>query len=148
MSSTQQFANEGLFHHLIGDSDDLLFYERTAEGHFTYVSPSVRTVLGLAPESFLGQLPTEVVRVVGELPPREFDDSNTQRVFSAQLQHAKGHPVELEVVENRSTIDGEVRIFGFARDITQRRDAERQLRLSDEILRGVDTMILAQTALG
>ncbi|HVP63396.1 MAG TPA: PAS domain S-box protein [candidate division Zixibacteria bacterium] len=148
MSSAPQIASQGLFQQLLLDCDDLIFYERTTKGQLTYVSPSVRTVLGVPPEKLLGQIPTEAVGVVGKLSPREFATANRQRIFSVALQHAKGHTVEFEVVENRSTMDGTVRIFGFARDITQRRDFERQLRLSDEILRNVETMILVADSAG
>ncbi|HEX8924939.1 MAG TPA: PAS domain S-box protein, partial [Terriglobales bacterium] len=150
MSTVQQPVNDGLFQQLMEGSDDLLFYERDAEGRFTYISPSARIVLGIAPHSAEGHLPIELgLKVSNEMRTRVIEESNTvQRVFTATARHAQGHTVELEVVENRSTIDSTVRTYGFARDITQHRDIERQLQLSDEILRNVDTMVLVANSDG
>jgi PAS domain S-box-containing protein len=137
-------ATESLIRQVLDDLDDLLFYERDSTGRFTFVSPSARNILGIAPENALGQSPSALgIRVLQTMPSRVMADSNTrQRGYQAIARHAQGHTVNLEVVETQSTIDGATRTFGCARDITQRTDAERQLRLADEILRNVATMVL------
>ncbi|HUO59285.1 MAG TPA: PAS domain S-box protein [Candidatus Acidoferrales bacterium] len=141
MPSAQQSAIDWLFQQLLEGNNDLLAYEIDSKERFIYVSPSIRSLLGIAPESALGQHPQDLgFQFAEDVSSRSVE--NSQKIFSITARHSLGHTVELEVVESRSTVDGEVRTFSVARDITQRKDTERQLRLADEILRSVDTLVL------
>lgn len=107
------------------------FVFRVTNGELGTVSANVFEVLGHRPET----LPAEVAAMLvapardstaeGELPP-----------YRLHAVHADGKAVVLEVhARMRRTPEGCTEVFGVARDITARADAEEALRASKQRLR-------------
>ena len=57
--------------------------------------------------------------------------------FEVEHFHKDGHTVPMDVATTRVNIDGKVYVLGFHRDITERRRAERELKRSQQELRGL-----------
>ncbi|HEU4882253.1 MAG TPA: PAS domain S-box protein [Longimicrobium sp.] len=124
---------------MVAGSEQVFFYVHDTEGRFEYLSPSLRSVLGYEPEALLGRpyhlllTPDEGNGGQGDgatahAPRSPGDLSN----YTAEVRHADGRLVVLELAETALVQDGQVRgVQGFARDITPRRAAERALRESE-----------------
>jgi len=109
-----------------------------AEGHFTYLSPSFEAMLGRRQEEFVGQhvadsavtgaLAEELGRLLGEIQCGERDEI----VFETPLLAASGDVVWCEVLAGAvHGGDGQLEeIHVVARDVSQRRAAEEELRLA------------------
>jgi PAS domain S-box-containing protein len=113
---------------------DFLFFTKNLEGEYTYVSPSIKNILGYTQEEFLlhhKQIFTEppvakesASKTVYELKGEE------QPPYEIKVFHKNGTPYWLEVKDvpifdskgNATSIDG------IAQDITQRKELEKTQR--------------------
>ena len=132
--------SEERFRLMVSGSEQVFFYVHDDEGRFEYLSPSVRSVLGYAPEELVGRS-YRVLLSADEGGAAEAErGTRAARLgegslanYTVDTVHADGRPVSLELAEMAVVRDGEVRgVQGFARDITPRRAAERALRESEE----------------
>jgi diguanylate cyclase (GGDEF)-like protein/PAS domain S-box-containing protein len=119
--------------------------------NYTYVSPSIKILMGYEPEELLGQSVIEtmipassdlVTKTISELieleknEPREIPISRTVQV---EIRRKDGTTVWVEVKasfirdENQRTAG----ILGITRDITDRKKSEEDLRLSEERFRRI-----------
>jgi len=110
-----------------------------ANGNYLYVSPSVRTLLGYEPEELLGQSGYRLLHPDGsravQLPAPVSDENLPSLIFVFRMRHKDGHYVWLEAQSRliRSAESGEVvEIVSSARDITERKRAEEELRAKTE----------------
>jgi PAS domain S-box-containing protein len=118
---------------------------------FTYVSPSIRHVLGFTPEEIIGKsigefLPpaslSQALEVLSnELAQEELglSDPNRHRVLELEEIHKEGATIQTEV---KATFirdgDGQPRaILGVTRDVTQRKEAEAAAERRGAILEAV-----------
>ena len=125
---------------MVAGSEQVFFYVHDTEGRFEYLSPSLRDVLGYEPESLVGR-PYHAI-LAQEQENMSAVDAGTENAlaspgalsnYTAEVRHADGRTVVLELAETAVVQDGRVRgVQGFARDITPRRAAERALRESEE----------------
>jgi diguanylate cyclase (GGDEF)-like protein/PAS domain S-box-containing protein len=125
---------------MVAGSEQVFFYLHDAQGRFEYLSPSVQGVLGYPPEALAGK--TYHVLLTPEEGNAGVVDGGTAEALAtpgslsnyvAEVRHADGRTVVLELAETAVVQDGRVRgVQGFARDITPRRAAERALRESEE----------------
>jgi diguanylate cyclase (GGDEF)-like protein/PAS domain S-box-containing protein len=124
---------------MVAGSEQVFFYVHDTEGRFEYLSPSLRSVLGYDPESLVGK-PYHVLLTpdAGNVGVVDGGTAHAMRApgdlsnYTAEVRHADGRIVVLELAETALVQDGEVRgVQGFARDITPRRAAERALRESE-----------------
>jgi diguanylate cyclase (GGDEF)-like protein/PAS domain S-box-containing protein len=97
----------------------------------TYVSPSITDLLGWQPEEVVGRHASEFIRMDPDLAPDPTNPNASGRTYrmEARLRHAGGEWRYFEVVTTDYLDDPS--IGGFvcnARDITERRIADRQLR--------------------
>jgi len=135
--------SEERLRHLIESSNDLV-YEMDLTGAYTYVGPQCRELLGYEPEELVGKkpldfMPAEEVRRIKEsfqnnlTEPKSFSRSKTTRL------HKDGRTVIWET--NGVPIFGKNGEFcgyrGMVRDITERHQAEEQLRESEDRFRRV-----------
>ncbi|MBW3570260.1 MAG: PAS domain S-box protein [Gemmatimonadetes bacterium] len=124
---------------MVAGSEQVFFYVHDTEGRFEYLSPSLRTVLGYDPQALLGK-PYHVLLTADEANVGQVDGGTANALgspgdlsnYTAEVRHADGRTLVLELAETALVQDGRVRgVQGFARDITPRRAAERALRESE-----------------
>ncbi|HSH46495.1 MAG TPA: PAS domain S-box protein [Longimicrobiales bacterium] len=138
--------SEERFRLMVEGSEQVIFYEHDDRGRFVYVSPSVRAVLGLEPDLLVGRPYTTL------LLGHESDADVKRRTegalasglrsepYTATVRAAGGEKV-VEINERPLIRDGAVvGIQGFARDITQRLEAERKLAESEALFRQAQKM--------
>jgi diguanylate cyclase (GGDEF)-like protein/PAS domain S-box-containing protein len=123
---------------MVAGSEQVFFYSHDAAGRFEYVSPSVSSVLGYAPEELVGHSYHELHPSpesdahIDEQTAQTMASGGTPNTYPTTAKHRDGHMVALELVETAVTRDGRVvGVHGFARDVTPRRAAERALRESE-----------------
>jgi PAS domain S-box-containing protein len=123
---------------LVETTSDLV-WEVDAKGNFTYVSPRSREILGYDPEELLGRPPWELMsdqeaqRVKAELQRLSRTASPINALVNTN-RHRGGWPVVLET-SGLPILDDQGRLLGYRgmdRDITERRRANEELKLSKE----------------
>lgn len=127
--------SEARFRLMVEGSEQVFFYIHDTEGRFEYLSPSVRNVLGYEPDELIGR-PYEVLltgdpsdTLVVEHTDRALSIREGLMTYTAMTRHKDGRTIAVEVVETPIVCGGAVGIQGFARDITERRNAEDELEL-------------------
>lgn len=124
-----------------------IYYRTDEQGLLTIVSPSVRDVLGYAPEEVLGQ-PVVDYYVDSNDRPKAGDEikrSGGLRNFETQMWHKDGYPVSV-LVNARVVGDSTMATQGIARDVTeiqQMQDDLRQAKDSAEAALEAKTQFLA-----
>lgn len=123
-------------------------FEADREMRFRYVSAAVTEVCGYVPSELIGE---GIARYVAD-PDSRFSlirawhqlksGEATEIAFTLKYRHKKGHAVILDIVCRGCAGDAAAAVYGFASDATKRRSADTQLRLSDQILNTIDTMVL------
>ena len=129
---------------LLAENTDDVIWTADVEGRFLYVSPSVRDLLGYAPEDLVGrpldtvlppaeaqQIRTDIEHLLADLGDATFSSPPPARVYELKLRRLDGTSVWTEVLVNVALDDdGAFQcILGITRDITQRRAQEHALRL-------------------
>ena len=119
-----------------------ILYSRTVDGHFTYVSPQYRTLLGYGPEDVekgWTQVLTEnpINRAAFESAERAIQTGGRQVPCLVELRKKNGDTLLMEVdASPLKDSSGKVTaIVGAARDVTQRETAQRALRQSEQRFR-------------
>jgi len=125
-----------------GLRDEYLFYATDAQGIVTYVSPSIHTILGFTPEQVVGHNWREFVDTTS---PQQEELERLERMrfggiptppFSAWILNARNQNRLLEF-RDAPVRDPDGRVVaneGIGKDITQRYEAEEQLRRAHEEL--------------
>jgi two-component system, cell cycle sensor histidine kinase and response regulator CckA len=128
--------SEERFRLMVEGSEQVFFYTHDLSGRFEYVSPSVRKVLGYAPEEVIGLPYTALLAgdgpgdAVVEHTARSQRGDSGPSTYSAAVRHRDGRTVLIEIVESAVRCgDKVIGVQGFARDITERRRSEEELRL-------------------
>ena len=118
----QRREDETRFRRLVEASEQVFFFSLGADGRFDYLSPSVRTILGYKPAELLGaHFDRLLVNALGQTVP---DPAVAAQVV--ELRHRDGSEVAVELIASPAeTPEGGVQ--GFARDVSERQRAERQL---------------------
>jgi PAS domain S-box-containing protein len=128
--------SEERFRLMVEGSEQVFFYVHDKEHRFQYLSPSIRQVLGYGPEELTGR-PYEVVltgdpsdAVVTEYTDTGLATGEGLSTYTALTRHKDGRTVTVELVESPLVQDGVVvGMQGFARDITERIAAEKELQI-------------------
>ncbi|HYF01425.1 MAG TPA: PAS domain S-box protein, partial [Planctomycetota bacterium] len=124
-------------------------YRHDVQGVFTFMSPSVEQVTGYTVSEWM----THYTEYMTDSPMNQHvidfteDTLRTGRqspTYLVEIYHKQGHRILLEVNE-RATFDekGQVSgVVGIARDVTERRRAEEELRLQKTLLESVSEAAL------
>lgn len=145
-------ASERRYRSLIETVGDWL-WETDEEARFTYVSPTVRRLLGYRPEEVIGRhytsfmSPEEAQRVVNYVTP--FRNARKPiKLFQVQMLRKDGSTVTVET-SGEPVIDESGRFRGYrgiGRDITERKATEDNLRraqqFSDAVLNTLEGLVI------
>nr|CRH06086.1 Sensor protein [Candidatus Magnetococcus massalia] len=132
-------ASEAKFRRLVESlGKEYFLYTHDKEGIFTYLSPSIRTVIGYEQEEFM----THYAEYYTDNPINQqaiaYTEGSLQGIpqpsYDLEIRHKDGRSVLLEVMENPIFDENGVvtAVEGLAHDVTERRRAELELRLSKE----------------
>ncbi|MFB6171107.1 MAG: PAS domain S-box protein [Haloarculaceae archaeon] len=134
-------ASEERFRSIAELSDDAI-YRVDLEGTVTYASPAIEELLGYAPDAIVGEqfldfvAPDDREEAVAAFTAGLEGERRTQVEFD--LQHAEGHTVAVETNQSMIREDGEVvGVQGVARDVTDRKERERDLEQYERIVETV-----------
>ena len=126
-----------------GLKDEYFFYSHNKEGLFTYVSPSVTTVLGYTPKQFLtyyAQYHTDnpINKDAAHFTELSLKGS-VQPKYEVEVYHTDGSRRTLEVKETPVfDSNGNVRsIEGVAHDITERKQVDQRLKANERFLNAI-----------
>ena len=134
--------SEGRFWSLVQNSSDLitvLGFDGTRE----YVSPSVERILGYEPDDLVGSNAADLIHpddrpVVQKLLAQSTQTPNGELTMEVRLRHADGSWRTFEVTAaNLLDEPGLGAIVLNARDVTERKRAEEELRRRDVVLEAV-----------
>lgn len=136
--------SEERYRHLIENlMDDYFFYVHNLDGVFTYVSPSIRNVLGYTQEEFY----THFSEYLTDDPVNQSVEEHTaqsilgikQTAYEVDIRHRNGERRRLEVTEFpvKDSAGNVTAVEGIARDITRELESREQLRHSEERFRGI-----------
>lgn len=122
-------ASESRFRFLTETSSDLVIVH-DHDGRFTYLSPSVRELLGYEPEALIGTWAGRLVHPDDRLLRDAVDGSDAPRRSELRLRRADGDHRWFEVVWRpvRDHAGRLTEVHGVARDVQERHDTEHQLR--------------------
>jgi diguanylate cyclase (GGDEF)-like protein/PAS domain S-box-containing protein len=129
-------------------------YSFDLKGTFTSANPACETVSGYAVGDLVGS--SFVSFIVPEDRDRAMESFRSAAAGEAQaveiaIQHRHGHRVELHVTNMPIVVDWEiVGVYGVAKDVTERRELERQLehRAFHDALTGLPNRALFMDRLG
>ena len=105
-------------------------YQHDREGVFTYLSPSITTILGYSPEEFMTHYSTYLTDHPANESARELSErglkGEAQPPYELEIYHKDGRRIWLEVAElplidSRGRVTG---LQGIAQDISDRRKAQ------------------------
>jgi PAS domain S-box-containing protein len=132
------------YRHLVDNSPDLI-WTVDKEGNFTYLSETVRSLLGWAPEDLIGHHFAEIVAPeslpnVLEHWQRVVDEPDQPQQYRLNVLHRDGTHITMEVNSLGTLVDGEFAGgHGSVRDIRERVTLEEGLRKQTvELTRGVE----------
>ena len=128
---------------LVETSDDFV-WEVDTDGIYTYCSPQVERILGHTPQDMLGKTPFDFMSPeeavnIGE----KFRAIAEKRAPFSSLENTNLHNDGHEIVMETSGVpffDGQGNLAGYRgidRDITERKQAERELEVQQEFLQSV-----------
>lgn len=135
--------SEERFRNLVETSNDLV-WETDERNIYTYISPKVSDLLGYRPEELLGKTPYEILpeversRIVAISDPIFARRQSFTCVERANI-HKDGHSVVLETSGVAFfNAEGAFRGYrGIDRDITERKQAEKELRESQRFIQRI-----------
>ncbi len=123
-------------HDLVTQSDN--------EGRVSFVSPSVRTLLGIEPEDMIGKLVYDFVHpddreTMMSAHKATLESGETHISGGGRLRHTDGHYIDIDsegtiLFDAKSNFAGTVLI---TRDVTERKRLEDALRQNEERLRNI-----------
>ncbi len=133
--------NENRMRLIVEGTPNLFFYSQNTDAYLTYISPSVETITGRSKEEWFSRTDwfltdNPMNDRVRELTRIHLTGKISEGPMFAEIEHADGHNIILEIYENPVFVDGKVvGLQGVAHDITQRIQAEEALKESEKNFR-------------
>ncbi len=126
-----------MFEGILQNSNNI-FYEHDLEGHFKFISPQIKNILGYSPEdkknTWRRMLTDNPINEIGiESTQKAIDTCERQPPYELELLTKDGGKKWVEVRETPMVVNGKtVTIVGATIDITERKNMIEQLRKSEE----------------
>jgi PAS domain S-box-containing protein len=125
---------------LVNNIQDVII-EMNDKGIVTYVSPMVYDLVGYQPEDIIGKGVIDTIHPEDIKKVRKALDNvlNSENKISVELRrlHKKGHYIYINTIAKRVNVNGQIKIIGVTRDITERKKAEEKLKESEEKFRNI-----------
>ena len=143
-----QISGEKIFKALINNMADVVYVLNLKSGNFSYISPSVKEILGYTVEEakklHLGDLLTpESNRLQSEMMKRDMQMAHNKKTKSRKMElevfHKNGSKLWVEM-HAKFIIDDKrnpVAILGVARDISEKKIFEEKIKMSEEKFREI-----------
>jgi PAS domain S-box-containing protein len=127
--------SEDRYHRMLENlKEEFIFYRHDTQGHFTYVSPSYKKILGYRPDEYIG-------KDLDSAWTNHYINDEAKRRTELAIQGFRQPPYEMEIFHKSGTrrrfisietpILGDtgkvIGVEGTARDITEKRKIEEQL---------------------
>ncbi len=126
---------------LLADNANDVISRHAPNGEITYVSPSVRSLLGHDPEALVGRNAYEMFPAQDVATTRQhvraLMDEGRPFTWTYRVRHRDGHDVWIETVHRVLPEAEGSEVLCISRDITARRSAEGALRDSEAMFRAV-----------
>lgn len=133
---------------MVEASEQVFFYIHDSDHVFTYLSPSVKNVIGFDRDELIGHPYDDLLtgdptdELVHRMTERALNTGEKSDIYTVIVETKNGDKRYLELVESPITKEGNAEgIQGFARDITSRVKAEQELRESKEMLDSINRNI-------
>jgi PAS domain S-box-containing protein len=131
--------SEERYRQLFERATDIIF-TRDLEGTLTSVNPAVEDVLGFRPEEMVGRkfsefLSPDSADVPRRAVQRAIEERQDTITYEVAAVGRDGREVRLEVNSRIIDDDGAIRLEGVARDVTERKRVEEQVRAAQQDLR-------------
>ena len=135
-------AEEAKFRNIFESFQDI-YYRTNDEGLLVLISPSVRDVLGYAPEEVLHKPIVGIYYDSRDLDGllEELRQTGRLRNYEIRMRHAQGHPVSI-LLNSRLIAGGTRGTEGIARDVTEIRQMQDELRTAKD---GAESALQAKT---
>lgn len=120
---------------IIEGTPHLFFYTQDSEGNNTYASPTIEKITGYSVDRWLNKkdwfvTDSEINKIAKERTRTNLRGEQTNEPILVEVKHAEGSIIFLEVYESPIFRDGKViGLQGVAHDITERKNAEKQILL-------------------
>lgn len=138
---------ESRYQLMVEGSERVFFYVHDRENKFTYLSPSVKNVLGYNVDELIGESfeiavwETDIGHSV-EIISEVYETGERKNPYTLKAKHKEGYQLILEIIETPILDNGEVIcVQGFARNVTQRVQAQEELRKNKELLDSINRNI-------
>ncbi|MEW9669958.1 PAS domain S-box protein [Ammoniphilus sp. 3BR4] len=132
--------SEELFQLISENSRDIISIT-SPEGRISYVSPSIRALLGYEPEEVIGSIRYDFWHPddAKEFKKGNLTDNANEDILVRRIKHKNGHYVWIETsVKTRTNEQGEkFHAIGISRDITDRKLADDELRKAKDRLQSL-----------
>lgn len=124
--------SERHFRSVIENASDLIAI-LSPDGRSTYLSPSTERMLGMPVESLLGEcvfdyIHPEDLKRARQALQTAFDQPGSTHAFTCRLLHPEKGWIDIDAVGKAEQYDGRLQVVLTARDISQRRVMEHELR--------------------
>ncbi|AWK86150.1 hybrid sensor histidine kinase/response regulator [Azospirillum thermophilum] len=131
--SERRLAESEARYRLLADNVTDIIVVMRADGTVAYVSPSVREILGYAPEAVTGRPLTALIHPddleTAALAFTGMEAASAPITITARIRHADGHFAWVEAsMRPALDTDGTFTIVGAARDVTERKRYEDELQ--------------------
>jgi len=135
--------SEEKFRSIVETSPDMV-WEMDSMGKFRYISPRIKTIMGLSPEELVGKPITDLIpeqqrSLVMQKLTRYISSEGEISSLEVPVRHRDGHHLVIEIRPSKMIgRDGKFKgLLGVAHDITERKRAEAILRESEEKFRSI-----------
>ncbi|HDZ17938.1 MAG TPA: PAS domain S-box protein [archaeon] len=128
------------FRYLINNLSDVII-ESNLDSTFTYASPRIFNLLGYRKEEIIGMKefdfihPEDLERIQKER--KRAIESNEKAYVEYKMKHKKGYYVPVSTAWNNVSIDGQVKIIGEIRDISEFTKIKEEVRDSEKRLKNL-----------